>query len=791
PNPALPCMGVDINRDYDFLWSSGIGTSSDSCSEVFKGAGAFSEPETRNVRSLLDSYSHIVSMMDIHSYSQLVLHPWGDDDNQSTDPSQNFLNPAYNGMRGIPGDTVYREYIPSDDLDWFASTGNKVRDAIAAVRGTTYTVEQAMRLYPTSATGHDYAYSRHFSDPTKRRIYGYTLETGLEFQPVYAEALNIISEVSSGVFQLCLSSLCVVESMLAGTTLAGDLEDMRALRREMEPSEVGRSYARLLDRHSDELLHLMAGDESLRARALRLLEDTYEVVKSRHQAQPLVFGPSLVRALEELLDDLAVAGSTELAAMAARLRPNLALFEGKTLTAGLTAARPVGARKPVLAPAPVRKSELAKEKPMPEQHERLIRIAVFAYTNKPLEGAHVTLSSSDPADRRAYTLSFDANLGVYVASGIPPARYLLRAEAQGLAPEQREVQVDPSGLEATVILGTPGLPFLYRGEVRVPFEPHADLVAVALDAKSAAGAAERVLRLARERGLDPVEVGEQVRRQNVHLFRFRQKPADPEVERLHEELRKVPGAVAVGSVVRLDKDSLSFLTNELVVKFKSHVVLEEVPSIAKQFQMATLRRLPQAGNAFLFRLPGATYARLEVAVRLVESGLVDYAEPNLISTVVDDVLNPTDFLFPMQWHLTLIHCPEAWRVINDNIAPELAFGSPNISIAVVDSGVDVGNPDFVGNVSNGNPKVYQVFDFQNMVANNNARSSGHGTCCAGIATALANNPAGVGGQNEGVAGSAGNCRLMAIERPFPGNEVAYSDMYVWTAGFDPGSSTSD
>src|SRR5205809_2485083 len=165
PNPALPCMGVDINRDYDFLWSSGIGTSSDSCSEVFKGAGAFSEPETRNVRSLLDSYSHIVSMMDIHSYSQLVLHPWGDDDNQSTDPSQNFLNPAYNGMRGIPGDTVYREYIPSDDLDWFASTGNKVRDAIAAVRGTTYTVEQAMRLYPTSATGHDYAYSRHFSDP--------------------------------------------------------------------------------------------------------------------------------------------------------------------------------------------------------------------------------------------------------------------------------------------------------------------------------------------------------------------------------------------------------------------------------------------------------------------------------------------------------------------------------------------------------------------------------------------------------------------------------------------------
>src|SRR5215469_13451677 len=76
-----------------------------------------------------------------------------------------------------------------------------------------------------------------------------------------------------------------------------------------------------------------------------------------------------------------------------------------------------------------------------------------------------------------------------------------------------------------------------------------------------------------------------------------------------------------------------------------------------------------------------------------------------------------------------------------------------------------------------------------MVANNNSRQGGHGTCCAGIATALANNPSGVMGQNEGVAGSAANCRLMAIERPFPGSEVGYSDMYIWVGGFDPASST--
>ena len=50
PNPNLPCKGVDINRNYDFLRKSNIGTSSNSCDEIFRGNAAFSEPETRNDR---------------------------------------------------------------------------------------------------------------------------------------------------------------------------------------------------------------------------------------------------------------------------------------------------------------------------------------------------------------------------------------------------------------------------------------------------------------------------------------------------------------------------------------------------------------------------------------------------------------------------------------------------------------------------------------------------------------------------------------------------------------------
>ena len=37
PNPGLPQKGVDLNRNYDFLWDSGIGTSTNSTTEIYRG----------------------------------------------------------------------------------------------------------------------------------------------------------------------------------------------------------------------------------------------------------------------------------------------------------------------------------------------------------------------------------------------------------------------------------------------------------------------------------------------------------------------------------------------------------------------------------------------------------------------------------------------------------------------------------------------------------------------------------------------------------------------------------
>jgi murein tripeptide amidase MpaA len=209
PNPNDPdCPGVDVNRNYDFLWSSGIGSSDRACSSVFKGPSAFSEPETRNVRHLVETYPDIHLFVDLHSYSESIFYPWGDAHDQSDDPSMSFANPAWDAARAKPHERAYHEYIPKHDLDWYVETDDRVRDAIASVRGTKYGVVQSVGMYPTSGCSDDYTYSR-FRAGTLRKVMAFTVETAKEFQPKYAEAEQVIVEVSAGLVEYCRAALAL------------------------------------------------------------------------------------------------------------------------------------------------------------------------------------------------------------------------------------------------------------------------------------------------------------------------------------------------------------------------------------------------------------------------------------------------------------------------------------------------------------------------------------------------------------------------------------------------------
>jgi carboxypeptidase T len=211
-DPLYHGTGVDINRNFDFLWSSGIGTvNSDGTNmgETFRGTAALSEPETKNVQYLLDTYKNIKYFVDIHSFGEMILYSWGDDDNQSLDHDMNFQNAKYDKVRGIPRDSDYKEYIERQDEKVLKNLANRMNDALKRVRGRKYKVEQAVGLYPTSGTSDDYAFSRHIADRSKQKTYGFTIEFGKEetgFIPPFSEMQNVIKEVSSALTEFCIAA---------------------------------------------------------------------------------------------------------------------------------------------------------------------------------------------------------------------------------------------------------------------------------------------------------------------------------------------------------------------------------------------------------------------------------------------------------------------------------------------------------------------------------------------------------------------------------------------------------
>ncbi|MEL6943221.1 MAG: M14 family zinc carboxypeptidase, partial [Bacteroidota bacterium] len=54
-NNSGSCEGVDINRNFDWMWSSNSGSSGNTCSESYRGTSAFSEPETQAIRDFATS----------------------------------------------------------------------------------------------------------------------------------------------------------------------------------------------------------------------------------------------------------------------------------------------------------------------------------------------------------------------------------------------------------------------------------------------------------------------------------------------------------------------------------------------------------------------------------------------------------------------------------------------------------------------------------------------------------------------------------------------------------------
>lgn len=156
-------------------------------------------------------------------------------------------------------------------------------------------------------------------------------------------------------------------------------------------------------------------------------------------------------------------------------------------------------------------------------------------------------------------------------------------------------------------------------------------------------------------------------------------------------------------------------------------------------------RVPQIGVRIL-QVPEQAEARVIEA--LSKNPNFEFAEPDYLASII---LTPNDpYYSAYQWHLPKVAAPTAW---------DTTTGAANVTIAVVDSGVQATHPDLAGRVLAG-------YDFANNDADP-ADDNGHGTAVAGVAAAQGND-------GIGVAGAAWNVAILPVKTMSSSGSGSYS-----------------
>ncbi|KAF5301247.1 hypothetical protein FQR65_LT00947 [Abscondita terminalis] len=124
-SPQQNCIGTDPNRNFGYHWGE-VGASSDPCDDTYMGPSAFSEVETFNTKTYIESLGSRVKLyLTFHSYGNYLLYPWG-----------------------------FTSALPSDEPE-LRSLARSVNSAIVQAGGDSYTIGTSTNVLYAAAGGSD------------------------------------------------------------------------------------------------------------------------------------------------------------------------------------------------------------------------------------------------------------------------------------------------------------------------------------------------------------------------------------------------------------------------------------------------------------------------------------------------------------------------------------------------------------------------------------------------------------------------------------------------------------
>ncbi|TDH09853.1 hypothetical protein EPR50_G00091620 [Perca flavescens] len=133
PNSGSSCVGVDPNRNWDAGFGA-PGASDNPCSETYRGPSVHSESEVKSIVDFVKSHSNFKAFVSIHSYSQMLMYPYGYTKTPCKDQTElhNLAKKAITDLASLYGtsytygsiiNTIYQ--ASGNTIDWTYDQGIK------------------------------------------------------------------------------------------------------------------------------------------------------------------------------------------------------------------------------------------------------------------------------------------------------------------------------------------------------------------------------------------------------------------------------------------------------------------------------------------------------------------------------------------------------------------------------------------------------------------------------------------------------------------------------------------
>ena len=267
---------------------------------------------------------------------------------------------------------------------------------------------------------------------------------------------------------------------------------------------------------------------------------------------------------------------------------------------------------------------------------------------------------------------------------------------------------------------------------------------------------------------------------------FEENLSDEQYLNLLADMKRQNKAAIISPYFKTNKTDGIGLSNFFYVKLKEEKDTILLREMAERIECMIIEQDPYMPLWFTLSITEASIVNaMEAANVFYESGLFQYAEPDLILKYTTCCVNDSSFKYQYGLKNTGqnggtqgmdIRACEAWKYSK----------GAGVKIGIFDMGVELNHPDLANNI---NPLRYNC-DMRTTLLDtiynkpNTQILVSHGTMCAGVACAVQNN------NGTGISGVAPESKIVPISCSFTGayantqQDLAHGFLWAWNNGID-------